>query len=401
MRDRFVFSILDAAFDLGSSKSAVLQRIAELAGNIAADGPVAVCIYDETSGLPDLGSSYFERADENYTQTFAQGAQTLPLEMRRSLLTLEPTVIDARSVHVDDFPEPLRVAVRARILLTMMANTGEGGSLSIAFGDPRVHTWSTAVLQHLKAVAHHLAAAWRLRDSLTGGRHSIPVVAELRLDGTATSLSPEVETPSARSALRSAVRTREKARSTQRSADNHALWPALISGRWTLVDAFTAGGTRYVVAYENPPKAPDLRGLSHREQAVLEYTLAGRSGKWIALELKLSEPTIARALHSALRRIGRADLTALAGLRSAIFEMVRIEHAIGRVAVASIAQRNLSLTTLSHAEQEIAAKVIDGKATVAIARERGTSPRTVVQQIANIYRKLEVSSRRELLALFS
>ena len=45
--------------------------------------------------------------------------------------------------------------------------------------------------------------------------------------------------------------------------------------------------------------------------------------------------------------------------------------------------------------------LLGGKRSAAIARERGTSPRTVAHQITSTYQKLGVSSRRELLALFT
>jgi DNA-binding CsgD family transcriptional regulator len=56
---------------------------------------------------------------------------------------------------------------------------------------------------------------------------------------------------------------------------------------------------------------------------------------------------------------------------------------------------------LSDAERAIVTSIISGKRIGAIACERGTSPRTVCNQLASVYRKLGVSSRREVLALFT
>jgi DNA-binding CsgD family transcriptional regulator len=53
--------------------------------------------------------------------------------------------------------------------------------------------------------------------------------------------------------------------------------------------------------------------------------------------------------------------------------------------------------SLSEAERAIVDSLLSGKRIGAIARERGTSPRTVGHQIASVYRKLDISSRRELL----
>src|SRR5262245_55187741 len=183
-----------------------------------------------------------------------------------------------------------------------------------------------------------------------------------------------------------------------RSAGDGELWPALVAGRWSLVDAFTAGGTRYIVAYKNPAGAAELRALSPVERLVLEHALDGRSGKWIALELELSQPTIARALRAALHMIGVADLSAAAGIRTALFEPLEDVGRDDMLAVARISPTTLALARLSRAERDVALAILRGERLAVIARQRGTSLRTVANQVANVHQKLGVSSRRELLA---
>jgi DNA-binding CsgD family transcriptional regulator len=53
---------------------------------------------------------------------------------------------------------------------------------------------------------------------------------------------------------------------------------------------------------------------------------------------------------------------------------------------------------LTPSEQEICSLVLLGHSNSDIARIRGTSPRTIANQIAAIYRKIGVGSRRELRA---
>lgn len=53
---------------------------------------------------------------------------------------------------------------------------------------------------------------------------------------------------------------------------------------------------------------------------------------------------------------------------------------------------------LSPAEREVARMVIQGLSNAAIATRRGTSVRTVANQVAAILRKLNVDSRRSLMA---
>jgi DNA-binding NarL/FixJ family response regulator len=53
---------------------------------------------------------------------------------------------------------------------------------------------------------------------------------------------------------------------------------------------------------------------------------------------------------------------------------------------------------LTQAERAVAELVLEGASNAAIAKARGTSARTVANQVATIFRKLEISSRVELAA---
>jgi DNA-binding CsgD family transcriptional regulator len=53
---------------------------------------------------------------------------------------------------------------------------------------------------------------------------------------------------------------------------------------------------------------------------------------------------------------------------------------------------------LTRSEREIVQAILDGAARAEVARERGTSPRTVSNILARAFRKLGVSSRLELAA---
>ncbi|MEZ4400154.1 MAG: LuxR C-terminal-related transcriptional regulator [Kofleriaceae bacterium] len=54
-------------------------------------------------------------------------------------------------------------------------------------------------------------------------------------------------------------------------------------------------------------------------------------------------------------------------------------------------------TTLTAAERDVVAGLVRGESTRTIARRRGTSERTVANQLAALYAKLGVMSRAELL----
>jgi DNA-binding CsgD family transcriptional regulator len=55
---------------------------------------------------------------------------------------------------------------------------------------------------------------------------------------------------------------------------------------------------------------------------------------------------------------------------------------------------------LTDAERVVLREVLAGKSNAEIAHARGTSPRTVANQISSLYRKLGVASRAELAARF-
>jgi DNA-binding CsgD family transcriptional regulator len=58
----------------------------------------------------------------------------------------------------------------------------------------------------------------------------------------------------------------------------------------------------------------------------------------------------------------------------------------------------LPLKGLTEAEHQVAKDILDGLSNPQIALRRGTVPRTVAKQVASIFRKLGVGSRRQLAA---
>jgi DNA-binding CsgD family transcriptional regulator len=75
----------------------------------------------------------------------------------------------------------------------------------------------------------------------------------------------------------------------------------------------------------------------------------------------------------------------------------RLEVAGDEVVVFSFEAREGAPGSLTPAEAEIAVALVAGASNAEIARARGTSERTVANQIASIFRKLGVASRAGLL----
>jgi len=61
-------------------------------------------------------------------------------------------------------------------------------------------------------------------------------------------------------------------------------------------------------------------------------------------------------------------------------------------------QRDVALSSLSNAERSVMSGILEGKSNSEIAIQRGTSVRTVANQVAKLFDKLGVRSRAELAA---
>ena len=114
--------------------------------------------------------------------------------------------------------------------------------------------------------------------------------------------------------------------------------------------------------------------LTRREREIVSRVAAGLANKVIAYELGVSESTVATHLGRAMRKLGisrREGLLPLPCSRS-------------------------DLAGLTRAEREVVTGVLRGLSDRGIAGARGTSPRTVANQLQSVYRKLGVASRSEL-----
>jgi DNA-binding NarL/FixJ family response regulator len=393
MQEQHLIGVVNAAYDLSGTDQEAMRGVARAAANLVPLGPVIVAAYDGQQPL-DSTRVWFERATESDVARFFEWQRLIPLGIRQLAMSLEPCAMQLGGEPLRE--QQLHALTDQLFSLHILANTGGGRGLHITFGHHALGEWRPGRLTGFHEIALHLAAAWRLRTALHQARRATgPCGSEPSAAADAATLSR-----TARDTLRHAVEARGGDRDAQRST-GHPLWPALISGQWSLLDSFSAAGTRYLVAHQNPRGGEALRALSWREQTALEFALAGRSGKWIAFEMKLSESAVARTLRSGLRKIGVDDTPALSGVRSARFEPLDGLAADDKLAVARGTPAALPRASLSDAERAIVDGLLGGKRTAAIARERGTSPRTVAHQIWSTYQKLRVSSRRELLALFT
>lgn len=253
------------------------------------------------------------------------------------------------------------------------------------------------------AAAAHLAAGDRLRRALAG----MPAIhdAEAVVDeaGEVTHAAGRAKQDSARERLRQSVRAMNRAH--QDDVREHpeqalAFWQALVDGRWTLLDHFDGDGRRFVVARANEPTIREPRALTRRERQVASLAAQGHSNRVIGYMLGLSEGTVAVHLHRGMAKLG---IDRRVGLASLHLTATRVDRLIdGQVGdtpleVASAPAPRLP-SALSPAERDVTQAVLRGLTDAQIAAARGVSARTIGNQLTNVYRKLGVASRSELVA---
>ena len=168
-------------------------------------------------------------------------------------------------------------------------------------------------------VGAHIAAGQRLQARALELHSQGPLAGDaiLHPDGRVEHAGENAKPLAARVSLREAAIAMDRARSSLRRKDPDealAMWRALVSGRWSLVDKFDRDGRRFLVAHKNDPRARALGALTPREQQVTAYLALGHSNKHIAYELGLSESTVSEVGRRSLAKLGissRADLARL------------------------------------------------------------------------------------------
>jgi DNA-binding CsgD family transcriptional regulator len=190
-----------------------------------------------------------------------------------------------------------------------------GQGIVVSTDLPRLTLLRRAVRSRWELLGAHVAAAHRLRARAASTERDDCVAAP---GGRILHAEGDAQSRDARDSLRNAVVARDRARTRTVRADPDqalALWPGLVSGRWSLVDRFESDGRRYVVARRNEPRPKSPFALTLREQQVLGHLLQGDSVKLTAYALGRSPSTVSETARTLLLKLGVrsvADLIALA-----------------------------------------------------------------------------------------
>jgi DNA-binding NarL/FixJ family response regulator len=182
----------------------------------------------------------------------------------------------------------------------------------------------------------------------------------------------------------------------------------LARGVSRVVDGFFSDSRCYLVLSLDTDRVPTP--IEGRRLEILEGVLAGLRQKNIAMDRKLAPSTVALNSRLALEGLGavgkpsRAHPLLMLAARAACepaLALARCASLVGADArelrVISRPRPDLTLErVLPAAEMAVIRSLVEGLSYQEIARERGTSTRTVANQISAVFRRLHVSGRNEL-----
>ncbi len=403
---------VEAAYRLGPDRATWLASLMDAAGpSLGGGAGVIAFFYDVCRPLSTWfaeGASFGLGPSETsfLAAQFADAEQTDVGRIRRRL----PMTTLPRFGRLSEFlGGPTRGAEETRSLVARLgvrdvvgvhAPVGDGRGVLINVFETDQRSVPRARVPIITKLASHVSAAGRLRE-LGAGRAEAAV---FRTDGRL--VHAEAAAAPVRVALGERVRAWVAARSTRKKADTAArldAWTPLVEGRWSLVERLESDGRRFVVVHENAPDLRDPRALTARERAVVQLVALGDANKHVAYELGLPIGTVAHALHSGARKLGvrsRAEL--VRHVRLLVSGTVERVDAAPSLLVLSEPRRERApapLAALSPAERDVALLAARGDRSEAIARARGTTLKTVSNQLSHIYAKLGAKSRADLARL--
>jgi DNA-binding NarL/FixJ family response regulator len=184
------------------------------------------------------------------------------------------------------------------------------------------------------------------------------------------------------------------------------LWRELSRGVSTIVDSFfTLERCGLVLAPSASPSPVDNRRLE-----ILKTVLCGSRQKNIAIDFRLAPSTVALNSRMAMESLGLSGkpsrahpLLMLAACASSEQLTLAAKCSVIRsrdgreLRVVGLARPDLALAKrLPAAELSVIRSLVEGQSYRQIAAARGTSTRTIANQISAVFRRLRVSGRNEL-----
>jgi DNA-binding NarL/FixJ family response regulator len=207
-------------------------------------------------------------------------------------------------------------------------------------------------------------------------------------------------------ALRLAAKAADVRATTELSLAS--LWRDLARGHYGVVHGFFCEERCYLVL--STPNDDDALPIEGRRLEILELVLSGMRQKNIAIDLRLAPSTVALNSKLALEGLGvagkpsRAHPLLMLAARAASEPVVHrataasfVSHDGRQLCVIGVSRPDRALDrVLPSAELAVIRSLVEGLAYEEIAQRRGTSTRTIANQISAVFRRLRVSGRNEL-----
>jgi len=393
-------ALVELAYRLDLSEPDCIRELARI-GNGAFDRTQStIAISSRIVDAQHATLSAMTSEDEAVDRFVRNACRALPFELQQRMARAAPALATASELLAGTIMELLAAETDVMEIAGIFCPHGRG-MVVIGTRQPAPRRFSTRQHRDWSPVATHIGAAWRLRNALSMEALSgLVFTADGAFvdEGNAQDSAPR----SLREILRRAVTRRER----MRAGDGDSLWPAVVAGEWILVDRFEASGRRHVVAYPCDALARPFQMLSRAQSVALRRALDGTASKVIASEMCVSDSTASRLIQRALRALGLRDLADALRLRSMAHSTMRIGSGPDCVHVGVLNDehpeaervRPQHILGLTRAEQDVLAAIVRGDSHQQVAAMRGTTKRTVANQVASIFGKLGVSSRRELVA---
>ncbi|RYZ09176.1 MAG: hypothetical protein EOO73_05295 [Myxococcales bacterium] len=189
--------------------------------------------------------------------------------------------------------------------------------------------------------------------------------------------------------------------------DLAVLWQELVCGACEVIDYFFTDERCLLLT---KPRVAPGRAIEGRRLAIVQAVLCGGGQKAVAIELGLAASTITMHARLALSALGvdgkpsRAHPILMLAARSAAdasaalgANLSFIEQSGGQLRVLSLSRPDAALGgVLPPAELAVARRLVEGHCYADMARMRGTSARTIANQIAAVFKRMRVSGRNEL-----
>jgi len=190
------------------------------------------------------------------------------------------------------------------------------------------------------------------------------------------------------------------------SFDLSQLWLELCRGTWRFRDTFPTEGRYIALLEETSVRFP--QPLKACKLSVLKRVLLGETPKAVAIEQRMGLSSVAASIQDCLLGMGIPGRLSQASVLLTMAacaahqpdrclsraRLSRVEANGEAYWVVSVVRPDLSFPVqLSHAEAAVVRELVAGRSHAQISSLRATSPRTVANQLATVFRKFGVSGR--------